>query len=399
MRIVIAGAGAMGQMLGLFLQKGGSDVFLVVRRAEVKDKIEKTGLSFTKYGEDKPSEGPLNVKVYAGEEGIRSLASEKEMSRGADVVFVMTKGTDTERIAGEIKPLLGRDTAVVSLQNGLGNVDIIRKYVSEDNIFYGCMNLSCTVSEPGVLSGSLFDGVNVYIGSCTRGRRQEKTGRSIAEALSKGGLSAEYTDDIDREVWLKLLVNIAVNATCGLVRLRGGEAGTDPDFISVSVDMVKEAIAVAAKMGVNIDFGSFMSETLPRASKTSGAHYPSMAQDMMMRRVRTEIDFINGAVARLGEKMGVPTPVNSTVARLVRAYQNNYLKQYYPKASSSGGKPVFDVTVEPKYCKNCLYCVKYCPAKVFESTGRVVEAMNPSSCVGCMNCVAVCPEGAITISK
>ena len=387
MRIVIAGAGAMGQMLGLFLARGKSDVSLIVRRQEVKDAIENRGLTFKPYGDETPQKDePVKIKTFIGAQGIKE----------PDAVFIMTKGTDTDGVMQDIKPLLGKNTAVVSLQNGLGNVDIIKKYVSEDNIYYGCMNLSATITAPGELSGSLFDGVNIYFGSVIKEKKQEKRGNEISEAFSKGGLSAEYTNDIDKEVWNKLLVNIIVNATCGLVRLRGGEAASDADFVSLGVDMLKEAISVAAKLGVNIDFGTFMSQVLPRASKTSGAHYPSMAQDMMIRKVKTEIEFINGAIVRLGEELGVPTPVNTTITRLVRTYQNNYAKQFYPKAA--GAKASFSVKVEPKFCKGCEYCVKYCPAKVFEIKDRKAV---PSSdkCIGCMNCVTVCPEAAITIEN
>lgn len=392
LKIVIAGAGAMGQMLGLFLTRGGAEVSLVVRRKEVKDVLENQGLSFKVYGEDDSEDAvsknePVKIKTYVGSDGIKDC----------DVVFITAKGTDTEAVLQSIKPIIGGNTYVCSLQNGIGNVDIIKKYVKEENVYYGCMNLSATIVSPGHLEGSLFDGTCIYLGSVVKGRKQEKTGREIAEAFIKGGLSAEYTDDIDKEVWNKLLVNIAVNATCGLVRLRGGEAGTDSDFISVSVDMIKEAIAVAEKLGVHVDFNAFMSQVLPKASKTSGAHYPSMAQDMMVKRTKTEIDFINGAIARLGDELGVPVPVNKTVARLVRTYQNNYSKQFYPK--TKGSKPSFTVTVEPKFCKGCEYCVKYCPAKVFEMKERKAVSVFTDKCVGCMSCSTVCPEAAITIEK
>ena len=203
-----------------------------------------------------------------------------------------------------------------------------------------------------------------------------------------------------------MLVNLAVNATCGLVRLRGGEAGENNEFVMVGVDMIKEAIAVAHKLGVELDLNYFMGHVLPSARKTSGLHYPSMAQDMMMKKAKTEIEFLNGAIERLGKEVGVPTPVNTTVARLVRTIEANYDRQYFPKALSGKTGPSFIVKINDKFCKGCGYCVKYCAKGVLgldEDINvkgyRVAILLSQDKCVGCLNCSSVCPEAAITIAK
>lgn len=385
----------MGSMLGLFLKRGGADVTLVVRRKELAEKFISPGIVLKYYGKesDEAEEKPVPMKAQVGTDGLSD----------ADAVVIMTKGPDTKAAMESARAIISRNTKVITLQNGIGNIDIIREFVAEENILYGCMNMSAIMESPGVLTGSLFEGVNVYVGAVVKDRKNEKFGKEFASVLTAGGASAEYTESIDYEVWSKLLVNIAVNATCGLVRLRGGEAGSDQNFIKVSIDMIKEAIAVAAKLGVELDFNQFMTKTLPAASKTSGKHYPSMAQDMMIGKARTEIDFINGAIEKLGEKYGVPTPVNTTVARLVRTYQNNYAKQFVPK--SKGGSS-FTVAVNEKFCKGCGFCIKYCAQGVLaletsqSGKGYVVAGVKSGDkCVGCLNCTAVCPEAAITISK
>lgn len=398
MKITVIGAGAMGSMLGMYLQLGGADVTLVVRRKELADKLCSPGIIMRSYtGEDgeKSETAPLPMKAVTDVSGCGVM----------DAVLIMVKGSDTAAAIQGAKELIGNNTKIITLQNGVGNTDIIGEIYPKENIYYGCLNMSAIMSAPAVIDGGLFGDMNVYLGSVVKEDEQKTFGNDFAAILNAGGIKALYTDDIDTEVWNKMLVNIAVNASCGLVRLRGGEAGADQQFVLLAVDMVKEAIAVAYKLGIKLDINYFMTHILPSARKTSGLHYPSMAQDMMMKKAKTEIEFLNGAIERLGAKVGVPTPVNTTVARLVRTIENNYERQYMPKASAKSG-PSFTVKLADKFCKGCGYCVKYCPKQVLKFEDdintkgyRKVKVTASSDCTGCLSCATVCPEAAITIIK
>ena len=397
MKIAVLGAGAMGSMLGAYLQLGGADVTLLVRRKELADKLAKPGIvmrSYTGENGEKSETDPIPMKAACSCEGL-----EKQ-----DAVLIMVKGCDTKSALEGAASIIGENTKIITLQNGIGNTDIIAESVNKDNIYYGCVNMSAIMSAPAVLDTGLFGDVNVVFGSVTKGEEQKKFGDELAGIFNASGIKAAYTEDIDTEVWYKLLVNIAVNAGCGLVRLRGGEAGNDQDFTLLAVDMLKEAIAVGASCGVNLDFNYFMTHILPVARKTSGLHYPSMAQDMLMKKAPTEIEFINGAVERLGKKAGIPTPVNTTVSRLVRTIERNYDKQYKDKTAKSG--PSFKVKLAEKFCKGCGYCIKYCPKHVLtaedglNAKGYVkVKVANEADCIGCLSCSTVCPEAAISIIK
>ena len=395
MKIAVIGAGAMGSMLGAYLQAGGADVTLVVRRKELADALASPGLTMKTYGAEEGGAKPVPMKAAVGVEGLPVM----------DAVLLMVKGPDTKAAMASAAPVIGPETKIVTLQNGIGNTDLIAETVPRENIFYGCLNMSAIMEAPAVLTVGLFGDTNVVLGSVVRGESQTAFGEELCSLFRAGGVTAAYTEDVDREVWYKLLVNVAVNAGCGLVRLRGGEAGEDPQYTLLAVDMIKEAVAVAAKSGVQLDFGYFMTHVLPSARKTSGKHYPSMAQDMMIRKSKTEIEFLNGAVERLGAKYGVPTPVNTTVSRLVRVIENNYAKQYVPKAEKPAG-PAFTIEISDKFCKGCGFCVKYCARGVLalgEKAGRkgyrTAVAQSPDKCVGCLNCAAVCPEAAIRIEK
>ncbi len=397
MKIAVLGAGAMGSMLGAYLQMGGADVTLLVRRKELADKFNTPGIvmrSYTGAEGEKTETAPMPMKASVGCEGL-----EKQ-----DVVLVMVKGCDTKAALEGAASIIGDDTKIVTLQNGIGNTDIIGEIVKKENIYYGCVNMSAIMSAPGVLDTGLFGDVNVAFGSVVKGEEQKKFGDELAGIFNASGIKAAYSEDIDTEVWYKLLVNIAVNAGCGLVRLRGGEAGNDQDFTLLAVDMLKEAIAVGMASGVKLDFNYFMTHILPVARKTSGLHYPSMAQDMLMKKAPTEIEFINGAIERLGKKAGIPTPINTTISRLVRTIERNYDKQYKDKTGKTG--PSFKVKIAEKFCKGCGYCIKYCPKKVLSAEDGLnakgyvkVKVANEADCIGCLSCSTVCPEAAITVIK
>ena len=397
MKIAVLGAGAMGSMLGAFLKLGGADVTLLVRRKELAAKMADPGIvmrSYTGADGEKTETAPIPMKAAVSCEGLGEM----------DAVLVMVKGCDTKSALEGAASIIGKDTKVITLQNGIGNTDIIAKTVAPENIYYGCLNMSAIMSAPAVLDTGLFGDVNVALGAVVKGEEQKKFGDEFADILNKGGIKAVYTEDIDTEVWNKLLVNIAVNAGCGLVRMRGGEAGADQEFVLLAVDMVKEAIAVGMAMGVKLDINHFMTHVLPSARKTSGLHYPSMAQDMLMKKAPTEIDFINGAVERLGKKAGIPTPLNQTITRLVHVIERNYDKQYVEKSAKSG--PSFKVSIAEKFCKGCRYCIKYCPKQVLKAEDSLnakgyvkVKVDNISDCIGCLSCSTVCPEAAITVVK
>lgn len=397
MKIAIIGAGAMGSMLGACLMAGGADVTLIVRREELAQKYRSPGIqirSYTEDGADDLNIGPVPMKAATSVEGMEVQ----------DAVLFMVKGPDTKTALEQTMPVIGEETKVITLQNGVGNTDIIGEVIPEERIYYGCLNMSAIMEAPGVLTGALFGDTNVCLGSLVKGDGQKAFGEELCGLFKAGGVGAEYMENVDSEVWYKLLVNLTVNAPCGIVRLRGGEAGENSEFFNMGVDIIQEGIKVAAKLGVEIDMNHLMGHVIPNAKKTSGLHYPSMAQDMMMKKSKTEIDFLNGAIERLGKQVGVPTPVNTTISRLVRTIETNYDRQYFPKGAKTG--PAFKITINDKFCKGCGYCVKYCGKEVLgldediNAKGyHAAKTIAPEKCVGCLNCATICPEAAITISK
>lgn len=320
MKIAIMGAGAMGCMLGACLQVGGADVSLIGRREEVAERYRTEGIQLKSYTDPDLNFGPYPMKAFANVEGMEVQ----------DAILYLVKGPDTQAALEQTMPIIGDDTKLITLQNGVGNTDILAQAVPKERIYYGCVNISAIMEAPGVLTGALFGDNNVCLGPLVSGEEQRGFGEQVCGMLKEGGVGAVYMEHVDSEVWYKLLLNLTTNAPCGIVRLRGGEAFENSEFYDMCKDIMQEAIDVAQKLGVDIDLDHLMGHVVPNAVKNAGQHYPSMAQDMMMKRARTEIDFLNGAIERLGKQVGVPTPVNTTIARLVRTIESNYDRQYYP---------------------------------------------------------------------
>ena len=194
MKIAVLGAGAMGSMLGAYLQLGGADVTLLVRRKELADKFANPGIvmrSYTGADGEKSETAPIPMKASVGCEGL-----EKQ-----DAVLIMVKGCDTKAALEGAASIIGDDTKIITLQNGIGNTDIIGETVKQENIYYGCVNMSAIMSAPGVLDTGLFGDVNVAFGSVVKGDEQKKFGDELANIFNASGIKAAYSEDIDTEVW------------------------------------------------------------------------------------------------------------------------------------------------------------------------------------------------------
>jgi len=318
MKIAIIGAGAMGTVLGAYLYRGGADVTLYGLDNDHLQTIRDRGFTY-RHTEGGEETFPLRVALAPEEIGVQ------------DYLIVMVKGPDTQAAVQGVLGCVGEHTYIVTLQNGLGNVEIISALVPPQRVLYGCLNMSAIQLAPGLVSGNLFDEINVHLGAHDADAAQKQAGEQLAALFTAGGAPALWDEQIDRQVWSKALVNMAVNAPCALVRLTGGDAGKNPQFALMVVDIIKETIAVAEALGVQgLDFTHFMTRTLPAARKASSGHYPSMMHDMLFNKRPTEIEFLNGYVEKTGKQLGVPTPVNATIARLVRTIEGAYSLQWEP---------------------------------------------------------------------
>lgn len=298
MRIAVLGAGAMGSVYGGRLAAAGSEVWLVDVWREHVDAINRAGLRIEGAGGD--TTVPVKATVDPAEAGT------------TDLVIVFVKSNETAVAVRGAGALAGPDTVFLTLQNGLGNRDIIASIVGEERTLAGVSYISAQIVGPGHVRQST---VRPTLLGEMDGRESERV-RRIAGLLSEAGLPAEITHNAQGEIWGKLLVNAVANAACALTACTAGEISTFPSGQELVRLVAEETAAVASALGVKLPYPDPVEKALT-SGRAAGNIKPSMLQDVEKGRW-TEVDFINGAVVRAGEKAGVPTPYNRALTLLVR---------------------------------------------------------------------------------
>ena len=303
MRICIVGAGALGSTIGGTLAEAGSDVWLVDQFAAHVEAINTSGLRLLEEG----NERAVRVNAHTTCEGIGP----------ADLVIVLVKSFHTRAAIEAALPLIGSRTMVMSIQNGLGHEDILSEVIGSDRVLAGKTYVGGVLLGPGHVRIGV-RGKETLIGELD-GRITERV-KSVAAEFERAGLQTTVSDNIVGTIWDKLLINVATGAICAITRLPYGELYRVPEVEAAAIAAVEEAIAVARARGVRLSIADARfawvkaAEGLPREFKTS------MLQSLEKGQP-TEIDFINGAVVRAGDRAGVPTPVNATLVACIKGIE------------------------------------------------------------------------------
>jgi 2-dehydropantoate 2-reductase len=244
-------------------------------------------------------------------ETVRVEAStELEAVRGADIILFCVKTTDTESTARTLAPLLSSSATVVSLQNGVDNAEKIR--AAGIDALSAVVYVAASVPEPAHVK-------HAGRGDLVVGPRNVRS-EQFAALFERAGVACRISDNIDGDLWTKLIWNCALNAISALGRAKYGQIAASEDAFKVVENVVNEVLAVAAAAriqlpGVETPQAGFAG-ALKIATQMSGA-ISSTGQDLM-RGKRTEIDSLNGYISRRGAELGVPTPVNHALYALVK---------------------------------------------------------------------------------
>jgi 2-dehydropantoate 2-reductase len=299
--VAILGAGAVGGYFGAMLARAGIDVTLIGRPAHV-EAIARDGLHVLQ------DEREWSVRVRA--------AVDAAAARDADVVLVTVKTPDTSEAARTLAPHLRADVRIVSLQNGVDNAARIAAVLPQP-VYAAVVYVGCYMEGPGRVRhtgrGDLVIGVPRAL--ATRG---DPVGdlRALASMFEQAGVACPTSPDIEAALWTKLTLNCAFNAVSALGHARYGRMAGNPSVRSVMEEAVRETVAVARAEGVALDPDALVAATWTLAAAMA-EQYSSTAQDMQ-RGKPTEIDALNGLVARRGAELGIPTPVNRTLHALVK---------------------------------------------------------------------------------
>ena len=304
MRIAIVGTGATGSVYAGLLADGGHEVWAIDSWREHVEAIRSRG---------------LRVSGASGDRVSRPAATTDPREVGTvDLVVIATKAADVESAAGAAIDLLGANTVVLPIQNGLGSRERVASIVGPRRVLAGAIGgFGASVVAPGHVHHHGMELVRLgeYSGPVS-----ERV-RTVAEAWRGAGFTVRTYDDIDQLVWEKLICNAAFSAVCALTGLTIGEVMADADAWSIASACATEAFAVARAQNIVLSFEDPVAwvrafgETIPAAS-------PSMLLDMRAGRA-TEIDAINGAIPPLAAKLGLDTPVNRTVSGLLHAIERS----------------------------------------------------------------------------
>ncbi len=297
-RILILGAGAMGCLFAARLALSGHFVTLVDINRERIETINQSGLML-----EVDHENPVAVSLRA--------ANAAEISGSVDLLIVFTKGNHTQAAVESVAHLAECNPLALSLQNGIGNAEILAEKFGWDRTLFGTAHIPADLSPPNVVRTHMPNALSLGgIDASTTGMAED-----IASLLTEAGFDATASSDIRKTVWDKLAFNAALNAPAMICAKTNG--GLDnPAGLRIARGVIAEAVAVAQAKGIELD-ATKIDAAVSSALKDHAGHKASMLQDREAGRA-TEIAMINGAIVREGKVAGIPTPVCSTLTDLVR---------------------------------------------------------------------------------
>jgi 2-dehydropantoate 2-reductase len=320
-RVAVMGAGAVGSYFGGMLARAGVSVTLIGRRNHLEairqDKLFLDTVTFQEH-----------VAVEA--------SSDPAAAAGADVVLFCVKGVDNQAASRSIAPHLAAEAIVVSLQNGVDNVATIRVASGIDTL-PAVVYIAAALPEPGHVKhlgrGELAIGeLTSGAGSSASSIRSPRT-EKIAALFSSAGVPCRISDHIEADIWAKFIMNCGGNAVTAIAQCSYAEAAKNPASRELMSRLIEETVAVARATGIRLPKVNFMEEGI-KSLATFGTATSSTAHDLA-RGKRTEIESLNGYVARLGQKLGVATPSNFSVYAMVKLLEESGAKQQQARPAMS----------------------------------------------------------------
>ena len=305
-KVAIVGCGAMGSVYAALMADAGHEVHAVTLWPDHAEAMRTQG---------------LRVEGASGDRTVR-LASAGTDTNGiepCDLVVIATKAFDVEAAAQSSVKLLGPDTVVQTIQNGLGSPEVAAPVLGKDRIAVGVVGgFGASMRAPGHAhhNGMEMIRFGAFAGLPTRLLRDS------ARIWESAGFTVSLFDDVTRMVWEKLIMNVAFSGTSCTTGLTIGEVMADPNAWSVAQGCAREAIAVAGAANVRLEVGDPIEHIRKLGGKIPNAR-PSMLLDHNAGR-RGDVDAINGSIPRLGKRYGIPTPVNETVVAIIKARESGF---------------------------------------------------------------------------
>jgi len=294
MRIAIIGAGGVGGYFGARLQQAGADVGFVARGAHL-EALRRDGLTV---------ESPLG-DIHLP----RVNATDNAADLGqADIVWLAVKLWDTEAAIRSMKSVVGPDTGIISFQNGVQKDDVLRQAFGDRAVVGGVGYIAANIERPGVIkhTGTMQRLIfGEYDGS--RSARAE----ALLDACTRGGINAELSDDIRRAIWEKYVFLVGLSGSTTTMRATIGPIRSHPRTRAFLFDLMRETVAVGRALGVALP-ADYADQRLTFVDSLPETMTSSMHHDLNGRK-RLEVSWLSGGVVQLGDRTGLPTPMNRAV--------------------------------------------------------------------------------------
>jgi len=304
MKIVIVGPGAMGCLFAAFLSKSKEEVWLLDKDKERAAKINKQGIVVDGIpGNWQPRVNTTSIVQEIGK---------------ADLVLICVKSYDTKAAMQEAKALVGEDTLVLTLQNGIGNLEILSEIVGEEKVIGGVTNMGAILLDTGHIK---FAGKGETIMGLVDGKIPVQM-RAIREMFNKAGLETKVSRDIKSLLWSKLVINVGINALTAVTRLYNGKILDFEGSRKILREAVTEAVKIVKRKRIKLLYDDPLAK-VEAVCEATAPNISSMLQDVL-RKKKTEIDFINGVIVRFGQELSINVPVNSLLVDLIKTIEASY---------------------------------------------------------------------------
>jgi len=304
MKTLIVGAGAMGSLFGGLLKLKDFDVTLVDVSQKHIEAVNKNGLL---------------LENETGKHVIRIPAKyAHEISEKADLIIIFTKTYHTKSALESVKHLIDEDTYVLTVQNGLGNVEKVSEYVDPSRVIVGMTNHPSEFLAPGQIR-SIGHGKTKIMSA---DKKMNQMLKSVCDAFNSAGLPCEISPDVFCDIWQKVAFNVALNSIGCVTYLTNGGIASVPEGVTLANRVVEEVVMVANKKGFNVKLDQVIA-SVEDALAHHKHHLGSMLQDVLAKR-QTEIETLNGAVVKEAKQLGLSVPFTEALYYLVRIQEQTY---------------------------------------------------------------------------
>jgi 2-dehydropantoate 2-reductase len=308
MKIGIVGAGAMGSLFAWHLTSAGADVWALDQWQEHVAKINQSGLTVQRHHAD-ALQSHFKAASHAAEIG------------PCDIVMIFVKYGQTADALAAAHPMIASATTIVTIQNGIGNVELIEHRFPANRVLFGLTTLTSEMIGPGRIEASFSGRGETYLWPIDKTPTADD--RALCQLLQVGGVNAMLEAEIELKIWKKLIVNCCLNTICAITSTTVGGVVDAYHSRPLLEGVVREIATVAKAKGIALGASEAI-EYLYTVSKDARDHQPSMMIDMKNRR-RTEIDCLNGAILRECARLNIAAPFNTALYSIIKILEDKFV--------------------------------------------------------------------------